>query len=120
MKQWQKVTFLLPNGKEIVAEVLPEITGREVLNFLTERGFVEDTRGMCQLSLLSSTGEYMDEKKTLEEYGVRNGSRVRVIQEWIGGRADEILYGCPSAREVEGIVPSCMLDPVGGPEEIEL
>ena len=63
---------------------------------------------------LLRTGQALDLRLSLAENGVRDQDVLEVREERL---AHVLLYGCPSAREADGLMPECMLVKYAGSEE---
>ncbi len=67
---------------------------------------------------LLRTGQALDLRLSLAENGVKDQDVLEVREE--ERPAHVLLYGCPSAREKDGLAPDCMLTRYEGAEEILL
>lgn len=56
----------------------------------------------CTFNWDSVTGKYCDRSKTIKEYGWQYGQTIKAVRECVA-------YGCPTAKELPGLVPECML-----------
>lgn len=56
---------------------------------------------------ISTYIKYDDRSKTIEEYGWQNGQAIIAV-------GYSVAYGCPTAKELAGLVPECMLSEFKG------
>lgn len=97
-------------GRLVLLNVRPDMTAREVLQRLisAEDGY----------TVLAVDGQVLYDNQLLSEAGVHAGSRLTV--EVLCTNPPIPLYGCPTARELPGAVPACMLSTFEGFDTTEL
>ena len=95
-------------------DVPVDATIRDVIEGLVNEGFLESDVAPTEIVFYrKDTGvKYDDRSKTIKEYGWENGDII--VAKY------EALYGCPSAKEVPGIGPVCMLIYWNGCDIIDL
>ena len=91
-----------------------------LLSALAEEGRITLT-DLCDADVITEDGGALDMFLTLAENDVRSGNVLRLIPRSpadLSALAE--LYGCPSARDLPGLVPPCMLVQGEGAESVIL
>ncbi len=101
------VTFIHPtDGSTLTANVWSDMKIDELIEALISEGFIEKKDEYCDYTFSASNGVFIsgrleENKKTLKESGILHNTTL-----YVGTNA---LYGCPTAKDVYGLVPDCML-----------
>ena len=94
--------------RRITLNVKDHVSGRRVMEYLWAQNWIPDREyaGIDQVLLLR--GIPIDMFCSLAENGVHDGDALEVAE--VNMREDILpLYGCPSAKDLAGIAPACML-----------
>lgn len=107
------VSFTHPTTSQVLkVELDPNLTAESIVNELLAINFISDNSPHDgYLLLIKDTGTIIQGSQTLAEGGVRNAGIIRVVP-------NVVAYGCPSAKQVKGLVPDCMLTEFEGLEPV--
>ena len=102
--------FIGFGGYDVDIDVPITATVGDVISGLIGEGILHaDTAGLRNELYYENNNEdistyikYDDRSKTIEEYGWQNGQTIIAVSEGVA-------YGCPTAKDLPGLVPECML-----------
>lgn len=98
------------SGADVVLGVPVDATIRDVIYGLIAEGFLDEDTPSATTVLYNKDADggifsgvrYDDRSKTVKEYGWQSGQTLIAIYECVA-------YGCPTGKELPGLVPECML-----------
>ena len=108
---WLNVEICLPSGERISIQVPEEMIVEDMLEQLEEASliFPKSSTDFWVCTLEGET-KSLDLNMTFAEIGLKNKDVIRIS-------LSALAYGCPSAEEVPGLVPECMLTKYEGSED---
>lgn len=113
------ITLLLPSGKHMTIDADPEMLTYELPEQLIEAGVLDSLHSSDTLSVsymvefLEKNRQQLDMDCSLKNNGVVENDTLVIT-------TSTVAYGCPTAENLPGIVPECMLIYEEPPEHIEL
>lgn len=106
------VTFIHPvDGTTVDVTLDDNMTADDIINELINAGFIQRTSDGYDLSVKG--GGWVDGNQALRDGGAIDKCIVRIVPL-------TCAYGCPTAAEIDGIVPECMMATFDGFQQIRI
>ncbi|MCC8045972.1 MAG: hypothetical protein LIP12_10805 [Clostridiales bacterium] len=98
------------NYKELEYQVREGILTEQFLQMLIDDGGRTGMDGKPYIYMLNLSNGFRFFEEDVLDASVLQGTPVFVVSENMPSKPEEVLYGCPTAKELVGVVPECMLE----------